>query len=230
MKVTKYQGNLQLTATPASYIYINPDIPETASMTSGFILRANQNPILKIQYQKDKDAGVEKERNKFTLIDLLSQKPGCYGGAQFTCKASLVRIDDSRGWFYKACNQCRKKLQRRGYTTFACEDHGAIAKPNNLYYLITAYMADETAEAKIVFFDATAAMLIQTDFNTMTNQLGFSDSSALPAPLSEVIGQTKIFQFHYTRFCKSSAIEFAADAVFEETISTTQTSAQPLKK
>ncbi|KAI3689971.1 hypothetical protein L2E82_47943 [Cichorium intybus] len=99
MKVTKYQGNMQLTATPASYIYINPDIPETASMTSGFILRDSQNPILKIQYQKDKDVGVVKERNKFTLIDLLSQKPGRYGGAHFTCKASLVHIDESRGWF-----------------------------------------------------------------------------------------------------------------------------------
>ncbi|KAI3519499.1 hypothetical protein L1887_08669 [Cichorium endivia] len=95
-------------------------------------------------------------------------------------------------------------------------------------YLITAHTTDETAEAKIVFFDAAATMLIQTDCNMTTNELGFTDSSTLPTPLIELIGQTKIFEFHYTRFCKLSAIEFVEDVVFKDKVNTNnKTSIQP---
>ncbi|CAI9289154.1 unnamed protein product [Lactuca saligna] len=167
MKVTQYLGNLQLTATPASYIYINPTIPEAAAMAAEFVERHNQNPVLKIKYQKSKD------------------------GAQFTCKASLVSIDASKGWFYKACHECRKNLQKRG-NTLACEDHDQVAKPNNLFF-ITAYIADETAQAKIVFFDAAARMLFQTDCNTLIDHHGYTDPPG--------------------------AKEFVADAVFEDIVS-----------
>ena len=52
-------------------------------------------------------------------------------GAQFTCKASLVNIDESKGWFYKACSECQKKLQQRG-NTLSCEDHGQVSEPKHL--------------------------------------------------------------------------------------------------
>ncbi|CAH1453121.1 unnamed protein product [Lactuca virosa] len=217
MKVTQYLGNLQLTATPASYIYINPTIPEAAAMAAEFVERHNQNPILKIQYQKSKDVEVEKKRNRFPLVDLLSQNPNRYAGAQFTCKASLVSLDASKGWFYKACHECRKKLQKRG-NTLPCEDHDQVAKPNNLFF-ITAHIADETAQAKIVFFDAAARMLFQTDCNTLIDHHGYTDPYTLPAPLTILIGQPKIIQFRFARFCRPGAKDFVADAVFEDIVS-----------
>ncbi|CAI9297448.1 unnamed protein product [Lactuca saligna] len=178
MKVTQYLGNLQLTATPASYIYINPTIPEAAAMAVEFVERHNQNPVLKIKYQKSKDVQVEKKRNRFPLVDLLSQNPNRYAGAQFTCKASLVSIDASK-----------------------------------------AYIADETAQAKIVFFDAAARMLFQTDCNTLIDHHGYTDPYTLPAPLTILIGQPKIIQFRFARFCRPSAKDFVADAVFEDIVS-----------
>ncbi|CAH1450068.1 unnamed protein product [Lactuca virosa] len=176
-------GNLQLIATPASYIYINPTIPEAAAMAAEFVERHNQNPVLKIQYQKSKDVEVEKKRNRFPLVDLLSQNPNRYAGAQFTCKASLVSIDASKGFF------------------------------------ITAHIADETAQAKIVFFDAAARMLFQTDCNTLIDHHGYTDPYTLPAPLTILIGQPKIIQFRFARFCRPGAKDFVADAVFEDIVS-----------
>lgn len=151
------------------------------------------------------------------MVDLLSQNPNRYAGAQFTCKASLVSIDASKGWFYKACHECRKKLQKRG-NTLACEDHDQVAKPNNLFF-ITAYIADETAQAKIVFFDAATRMLFQTDCNTLIDHHGYIDPYTLPAPLIILIGQPKIIQFRFARFCRPGAKDFVADAVFEDIVS-----------
>ncbi|CAH1432262.1 unnamed protein product [Lactuca virosa] len=160
MKVTQYLGNLQLTATPASYIYINPTIPEAVAMAAEFVERHNQNPVLKIQYQKSKDVEVEKKRNR---------------------------------------------------------ELSSLAK--HLWFFITAHIADETAQAKIVFFDAAARMLFQTDCNTLIDHHGYTDLYTLPAPLTILIGQPKIIQFRFARFCRPGAKDFVADAVFEDIVS-----------
>ncbi|KAL4586192.1 hypothetical protein LXL04_010824 [Taraxacum kok-saghyz] len=55
---------LQLTATLGSYVYINLEIPEAIPMAAEFVARDNQNPILKIQYQKSKDEAAKKQRNR----------------------------------------------------------------------------------------------------------------------------------------------------------------------
>ncbi|KAL4570256.1 hypothetical protein LXL04_025908 [Taraxacum kok-saghyz] len=70
--------------TLGSYVYINLEIPEAIPMAAEFVARDNQNPILKIQYQKSKDEAAEKQRNRLTLTVLYMNnilKTNGHGGA-----------------------------------------------------------------------------------------------------------------------------------------------------
>ncbi|CAH1445052.1 unnamed protein product [Lactuca virosa] len=86
---------------------------------------------------------------------------------------------------------------------------------------VTQYLArfaDDTAEAKIVFFDGAAKMLFQTNCNTLIDHDGCTDLYTFPAPLSIVISQPKIIQFRFARFRRLGTREFVADVVFEDIV------------
>ncbi|KAI3735183.1 hypothetical protein L6452_14673 [Arctium lappa] len=142
-------------------------------------------------------------------------------GVQFTCKAHIARIEDKKGWFYIACSECRKKLQPKG-TTLACSDHQPTV-PKYLY-LLTSYIRDDTAEVKSLFFDNAVNSMIHTQCNTMVEQHGYTNPEMIPAPLTAVVGATKIFQMRYNKSSKPGAIDFVMDRVFDDATPATETS------
>lgn len=79
-------------------------------------------------------------------------------------------------------------------------------------------IADDTAKAKTTFFDTSAAMLLETDCKTMINQLGYTDPRILPAPLTNILGKTKIFQMRFSVSSKPGNVDFVVDHVFEDKV------------
>ncbi|KAJ9561467.1 hypothetical protein OSB04_006627 [Centaurea solstitialis] len=104
----------------------------------------------------------------------------------------------------------RFKARLKAYASNAFENHTS----NKHAKLPT----DDTAQAKIVFFDDAATMLFQTDCKAIIDQLGYTNPYALPEPLNIIKGQTKIFQLHFTRSSKAGDIGLVADVVFEEIV------------
>ncbi|KAJ9557853.1 hypothetical protein OSB04_012467 [Centaurea solstitialis] len=73
---------LQLTSTVASHFYLNPEIDEVHAMLkefrSRFISQIRTTPTLQVHYKKFECVEKEKQRNRFTIAQLLDQNPTRY--------------------------------------------------------------------------------------------------------------------------------------------------------
>ncbi|GJT08692.1 nucleic acid-binding, OB-fold protein [Tanacetum coccineum] len=73
-RITKYKDT-QLSATPATHYYINPQTPEAQHVYTTFKEKYNSNPPLQIAKYRCQDLEEEKIRNRQTLHTLLEQNP-----------------------------------------------------------------------------------------------------------------------------------------------------------
>ncbi|GJX94367.1 replication protein A 70 kDa DNA-binding subunit [Tanacetum coccineum] len=118
-RVTKHR-DVQLTATPATYYYINPRTPEIEYAYTAFKEKYSLPPPLQISKYRYQDPEQEKMRNRQTLPQ---QNPISYKGVRFTCEAMITSVRENRDLKYASCSECGKGLtQVNGIYT--CEDHG----------------------------------------------------------------------------------------------------------
>ncbi|PWA84869.1 nucleic acid-binding, OB-fold protein [Artemisia annua] len=85
-RVSRYINNLQLSSTPATYYYIDPDIPELQEYKAEYRDAFNLIPPLPVIRQPFKDKEREKFRNRFPLADLMPQPMDPYTGDVYNCK------------------------------------------------------------------------------------------------------------------------------------------------
>ncbi|GJS19084.1 DNA helicase [Tanacetum coccineum] len=76
-KATIY-GGIQLSGTPTTHYYFNPDIPGLEELRDQYRQRLNLNPPLQISKEKCSDINAEQNRNRFPLSTLLQQNPDGY--------------------------------------------------------------------------------------------------------------------------------------------------------
>ncbi|GJR23423.1 DNA helicase [Tanacetum coccineum] len=143
-RVTKYR-DVQLSATPATYYYINPKTQEAENVYTMFKEKYSLNPPLQVTKYRYDDPEQEKTRNRQTLYTLLQQDPTTFKGVRFTCEAMITSLNNKRSWNYASCSQCNKaSVKRNGINT--CEDHGE-QEPPTYRYNFKATIADGTATA-----------------------------------------------------------------------------------
>ncbi|GJU73232.1 nucleic acid-binding, OB-fold protein [Tanacetum coccineum] len=115
--------DVQLSATPATHYYINPQTTKSQRVYTVFKEKYNSNPPLQIAKYRCQDPKEEKIRNKQTLHTLLEQNPTTFKGVHFTYEGMITSVQENRDWKYPSCSECSKALtQQNG--TYICEDHG----------------------------------------------------------------------------------------------------------
>ncbi|GJS43970.1 nucleic acid-binding, OB-fold protein, partial [Tanacetum coccineum] len=114
-QVSEYR-DYQLSASLATYYYLNPNIPEAAESRAVFKARYEDSPTLiicKLPYQ---DIQQEKTRNKFPLKTIMEHNPNSYKGVRFTAEATITGINLIRDWYYISCHQCGITTTTQGYS------------------------------------------------------------------------------------------------------------------
>ncbi|GJW01098.1 nucleic acid-binding, OB-fold protein [Tanacetum coccineum] len=148
-RVTKYR-DVQLTATPATYYYINPRTPEAEYAYTAFKEKYSFTPPLQTSKYRYEDPEQEKMRNRQTLETLLQQNPTSYKGIRFTCEAMITSVQENRDWKYASCSECNKgSTQVNGIYT--CADHGK-QDPVTYRYNFKGTTTDATTIAQFTFF------------------------------------------------------------------------------
>ncbi|GKC45014.1 nucleic acid-binding, OB-fold protein, partial [Tanacetum coccineum] len=151
-RVSKYI-DYQLAASPATYYYLNSNIPEAQESRALFKSRYQETPqliICKLLYQ---DIEKEKLKNRYPLKTITEQNPVSYKAIRFTAEATITSINTNRDWYYVSCHQCNKAAinQREKYR---CLDHGPQPRPFFRYLLPTLF---------------TKTSIFQFHFNTFAN-------------------------------------------------------------
>ncbi|GKD09836.1 DNA helicase [Tanacetum coccineum] len=141
-KVSKYR-DLQLSATSATYYYINPQTPEA-----------------KYAYTEYRYENLEQEklRNRQTLHTLIQQNPETFPGVRFTCVATITSVAENRSWNYASCSECNKKSTKVD-GIYSCEDHG-IQEPLTYRYNFKATVSYATAVAYFTFLTKAGEKIV----------------------------------------------------------------------
>nr|GEZ36293.1 replication protein A 70 kDa DNA-binding subunit [Tanacetum cinerariifolium] len=94
---TRKYGGLQLTATPATHYYLNPNIPEATYILNVYADFINPVDALQIQLQPYSEESQEQMRNRYCIETLLNVNPQHYKGARFTTEATILEITAPNG-------------------------------------------------------------------------------------------------------------------------------------
>ncbi|GJZ35269.1 DNA helicase [Tanacetum coccineum] len=155
-KVNKY-GAIQLSGTPATHYYFNPEIPGIEELRNQYKMQLDLNPPLEISKEKCGDMEHEKNRNRFTLATLLQQNPESYKSVRFTCEAAITAINTLRDWYYESCSQCNHKVIDGDNDPY-CMTHGTQTT-STYRYNFKAAISDGLATALFTFFTPNVDVL-----------------------------------------------------------------------
>ncbi|KAL3656130.1 hypothetical protein CASFOL_000526 [Castilleja foliolosa] len=109
-----------------------------------------------------------------TLLDLeMIGQQKVQSSRNFTCEATITRINDNRAWYYVLCSKCSNKLyqvQDNGNIVFVCKDDDNIVP--NFRYCVNATIADATASAEAVFFNESINTILNINCEDMVTKYG----------------------------------------------------------
>ncbi|WCJ37843.1 hypothetical protein M5689_018942 [Euphorbia peplus] len=77
----------------------------------------------------------------------------------FTILAVINRISEKIGWYYLACDICRKKLKPKE-DSFCCDDCDRFARTPIPRYMLQIEVEDSKATTNFVLFDREAEKLL----------------------------------------------------------------------
>ncbi|GJU87513.1 DNA helicase [Tanacetum coccineum] len=209
-EITPY---VQLSATPATYYYINPKNQEAENAYKMFEDKYSLNPPLQVTKYRYDDPEQEKTRNRQTLYALLQQNPTTFKGVRFTCEAMITSLNNKRSWSYASCSQCSKaSTKRNGVNT--CEDHGE-QEPPTYRYNFKVTVADGTATAEFTFFTAAGQKITGHPCSYLKQKYEATDTSQLPVEMVNTIGEKHIFQIEFDPSTQKGAGRFIVNDILD---------------
>ncbi|GJT61107.1 DNA helicase [Tanacetum coccineum] len=218
-KVTEYANTLQLTATSATFYYLNPEIPELDHLLAEFTAKYDLKPLLEISKSKFADPEREKKRNRYPISTLLQENPDSYKGVRFTAEATITGINTSRDWYYIACAKCIRKVLD-GTDIPTCPDHGPQPHPNYRYNF-KAFIADHSATATFTFFTPNANVLTHADCPELVKKYNIPSMRDFPEEILALEGKQHVFQFHYNPYCQTGRVDFYFDDILDKPLQIT---------
>ncbi|PWA55907.1 nucleic acid-binding, OB-fold protein [Artemisia annua] len=213
-RVSRFRNNLHLSSTPATYYYIDPDIPELQEYKAEYRAAFNLIPPLPVIRQPFKDKEREKFRNRFPLADLMPQPMDPYTGVKFTCEGTISGINMSREWYHKSCNVCQIKVDLKG-DVYNCKFHGPVESQANKYNF-KAYITDGTYTVMMTFFTPKANDIVGTDCESLVTSLKNPDPKEFPEKIKAIIGKKHIFQFHFNTNMKQGPNDFIFNDILDK--------------
>ncbi|GJZ69274.1 DNA helicase [Tanacetum coccineum] len=147
-------STLSLTSTPVTHYSLNPNIPKVHHILSIYVEFINPTAALDIQRQPCHTDEEEKMRNRYSIQSLLNVNPQHYKRVKFTTEATVIEINPSKGWYYRKCNACNKRVPEGSFDP-QCSDHGPQPMPN-YRYCFRAIIDDGTGMARVTCFSLEA--------------------------------------------------------------------------
>ncbi|PWA76220.1 nucleic acid-binding, OB-fold protein [Artemisia annua] len=191
-RVTKFlKRDLQLTSTPATHYYINPDIPDLQQYKAAYkALYEEKEPLCVTRYRLN-DNEQEQQKNRIPFQQLFKHKPATYKAGGGTTPHAVFAL---------------AKSPTRMETT--------SARFTESYLLLTT---DGTDSATFIFFSPKADDFIGVNCGDLVASNQNLERGRFPNEIEAIVGTTHTFQFHYNTTSNPGVTEFFMDEVFGTT-------------
>ncbi|PWA76610.1 nucleic acid-binding, OB-fold protein [Artemisia annua] len=157
--VKRYGGTIQLSATPASSYYLNPDIPEAHQIRTVYnemIGVVAPIPMIAPAQQHIEEGPAD---NTINIIALLQMNPDNITQYQrFRLEALIINVDENTEWYMNSCRTCNKKVHYK-HPHWHCQEPGVPMVPNYSYSFKTI-IEDHTGNEPLTWFSPEAHSLL----------------------------------------------------------------------
>ncbi|PWA59484.1 hypothetical protein CTI12_AA391240 [Artemisia annua] len=100
-----HAGVIQLSTTPATAIYLNPEIPEADHIEEVYKEPVGSTPSMQPRQIQALDVEDQGQLQIMTLARIMESQQ------HFTTDAVVVKIDESRGWYFNRCRACGNPIE-----------------------------------------------------------------------------------------------------------------------
>nr|GFA46380.1 nucleic acid-binding, OB-fold protein [Tanacetum cinerariifolium] len=208
-KVPKY-GGLQLSATPATYYYLNLDIPDLEAIRDQYRAQLSLNPPLEISKERCHDLDQEKTRNRFPLSTLLQQIPEGYRAVRFTCQGTITAINTARDCTINPVATTYKRLlMETARVNVRTTDR--IQNPHTGTISRQLSRTDHL-QLKFTFFTPNADFLTGSDCSESVKKYYIPHPRDFP---------TEILALHYNLLCEKCRVDFLFDDILDKPLQIT---------
>ncbi|GJU83002.1 DNA helicase [Tanacetum coccineum] len=191
-RVSKHT-DYQLSASSATYYYLNPKIPEAEESRDLFKARYEDTPPLTIYKYPHKDIQQDKTRNRFTT------------------EATITGINMNKDWYYISCHQCGRAAIVH-VDNYSCLDHGPQPGPF-FRYKFKGYITNNIATTPITFFTPVANKVTDYSCTELVQKYKPADPTKIPQEILAAQGKHGVFQFHFNTL--GNLADLSLDAVYD---------------
>ncbi|KAF8397618.1 hypothetical protein HHK36_016538 [Tetracentron sinense] len=197
--VREFQGDIYLSSTISTLLKFEPSIPEAKRILEWlhveggtFLLKSSYNgtyvPVSKFPPIED----------RVSIDDLISKSSVCPSQATFyTIKGTIVRVDTTKPYWYKACIVCKKKIRVDGESTTCISCN--ITNPSVIFrFCVKVDVQDFSTQASFVMFNKEAEYLLGCtsldfhDLNLLANESNDLDMKLMSCLMKEYWFQIRL--------------------------------------
>ncbi|PWA64050.1 nucleic acid-binding, OB-fold protein [Artemisia annua] len=214
--VKRYAGGVQLSSTPATQFYLNPDILETRTIHDVYQQLLGPMPPLLTQQPTDENPESVETRNRMSIAQLLAVDPETQKGMRFTIEGTLVRIDNTNRWFYNKCDECGKHMDEKS-PHWHCHEMGVQEISNTgtqqNKYCFKAIIEDEAGSIIGSCYTPEADKWTPKTCLEVLNETPNPDPYTVPVALQALENTRKIFGIHFGAGSKKRRQKFVVNTV-----------------
>ncbi|XP_038691951.1 replication protein A 70 kDa DNA-binding subunit E-like isoform X3 [Tripterygium wilfordii] len=190
MTVRAFRAQTTLSSTSATKIYINLEIEEVQKFRQS-LSYPNEVTFLETSVRHGIGSAEDSMMENKTISALLSLNTISDKSKQFSCEATITKVDASRGWWYNACAKCKAGISNyNGLLT--CRKCGPIANLPIPWYMVPVHVKDDTGEAKFIMFGKHVERLLKISAYQLS-QIPNSSRTTVPVIMEQLLGKKLIF-------------------------------------
>ncbi|XP_050156454.1 replication protein A 70 kDa DNA-binding subunit A-like isoform X2 [Malus sylvestris] len=226
LKVRRFRGNIVLSSSISTMIFINPDIPEAAPYKAIFAGPAHSVKMLSTSARQLIGSEQLENAEKMSVQDLNILDPDLYKSTSILCRAAITRFDTHAGWWYKACPCCYKQLRKDDNNDMLiCVKHN-VQTPLP-WFKVNLIIEDASDETSAIIIGKPAERLFETSCYDLVVKKGFTDQQELPYAILQCQGHIKNFQLRFENLKNDfNRNDLLIQAIFDDKIQAVQSSSQ----
>ncbi|TQE09324.1 hypothetical protein C1H46_005060 [Malus baccata] len=182
LKVKIYIEKVYFSSTASSLFFIDPDIPELNTYKSVFSDCKEAVEILPPSAIQGNEAQIFQSAKKVTIDELAFLDPDLHKDDTFVCRASIKRFDTRFNWWYSACPNCLKQMQKDPTTG----------------YKVNLILEDETNELNALIIGKFGEKLFGMPCKDLVSNQRLVEQQQLPDEFLRLIGQKKNFRLRFS--------------------------------
>ncbi|PWA73350.1 DNA binding protein [Artemisia annua] len=185
----RHAGVVQLSSTPATAIYINPEVPQADYIEQAYKELMGSAPVTQLPLIERTNVEQERPTQILNLRTIMEAASRNITQQHYTTDAVIIKIDESKGWYFNRCRGCGNPIEEH-MPHLHCHEPGTHPAPN-----YRATIADITGSVVLACYSPAAHSLVP-NIAEVLSYVPDRDPYILPPIIKDLENTKRRFRIH----------------------------------